>query len=77
VGVQAGIGAILRVMGKRGKKAKVQPKARIIPKLGSDSAEARDEGPRLLPLPAPTHESLSHQSRFLELADVALNPKKK
>jgi len=57
------------------KKPKAEPKARIISKISPDSPEARDEGPRLVPLRE--HQSSIHdssfatQSRYLELADRA------
>lgn len=60
-------------MGVRPKSA---PKARLIQKLSPDEASARDEGPRLIPVPEPkvANESLGIGSRYLELADIVLNP---
>jgi hypothetical protein len=58
---------------------KAEPKARLIPKIRPDDPEARDEGPRLIPLTeTPAHSDISMHSRYLDLADYAINgPKKK
>jgi hypothetical protein len=61
----------------KGRNTGRSPQARLI-KSRPDSAEARDEGPRLIPLDEPKKVSMENYSRkYLELADMALKPPKK
>jgi hypothetical protein len=56
------------------KRATLSPTARVI-KARPDQPEARDEGPRLLPLPERKQNFLEGYSRkYLELADIAMKP---
>ena len=62
---------------KRAKKQRGEARARLIAKLSAESPEARDEGPRLLPIREDRSDPHIMNSRYLELAAVALEPKKK
>jgi hypothetical protein len=55
-------------MGRKGKKRK--RKNRVV-RIPPDRAEARDAGPRLLPLTQPSEEQTGLE-RYLYLADIAL-----
>jgi hypothetical protein len=46
-------------------------------KLGPDSTDARDEGPRLIPFADTVIPALPDHNRYLALADEALAPKPK
>lgn len=54
-----------------------QPRATTLRKMGSSAPEARDEGPRLLPLATKKPSLDEYSRRFLELADMALETNKK
>jgi len=56
-------------------KPKKRKSTRNIKKIPIAKPEARDEGPRLLPL-RPVREDEKHYQKILELADILLkNPK--
>jgi hypothetical protein len=61
------------------KKSKTKLTARLVKRIHPDKREARDEGPRLIPLPSSVSADpqFSLHSRFLDLADIALGHKKK
>ena len=60
------------------KRKSEAPRAATLRKVQPTAPEARDEGPRLLPLEGKKPSLEEYSSRYLELADVALeNPKKK
>ncbi len=51
---------------------------RAVKVIRSNKAEARDEGPRLLPLPEEKPENQNSKlQHYMNLADVALGAKKK
>jgi len=57
-------------------RAKKRIVAKNLEKIPIVMPQARDEGPRLLPLPAKRPDE-THFQRILELADIILKPKGK
>jgi len=60
-----------------GKKTKSAPRAASLRKMQPSAPEARDEGPRLLPLDGKKPSLEDYSRRYLELADVALDNARK
>jgi len=50
---------------------------RVVRLIQPEKPEARDEGPRLLPLEERQKESESRLQHYMDLANLALAPKKK
>jgi hypothetical protein len=59
------------------KKAQSVPRAFTLKKVQSSAPEARDEGPRLIPLDSKKPSLEDYSRRYLELADVALDEGRK
>jgi hypothetical protein len=60
---------------RRGQPQPAKQKRRVI-KVSASDAAARDEGPRLIPLPPKNPEHHPDLQHYLELADAALRSKK-
>jgi hypothetical protein len=58
------------------KKNSVQSRTRGVRRISPAGLEARDEGPRLIPLSAPKEPS-PRLDQYLKLADIALQKRKK
>jgi hypothetical protein len=55
------------------KRTPATPRASTLRKVQPSAPEARDEGPRLLPLDGKKPSLEEYSRRYLELADVALD----
>lgn len=64
-------------MGRMPKKPQADPRASSLKKVQPSAPEARDEGPRLLPLDGKKPSPEEYSRRYLELADLALEAPRK